>query len=77
MADIKDVHGNDLSEKKNLDHPILSSILDSNFMNLVKSLEADIREQIVDVYSRPKMKVAVVPAKLEQRSGESDAKYIK
>jgi len=77
MANIKDVHGNDLSEKKNLDHPILSSILDSNFMNLVKSLEADIREQIVEVYSRPKMKVTVVPAKLEQRSGESDAKYIK
>ncbi|KAL5147433.1 Golgin candidate 6 [Glycine soja] len=60
MADIKDVHGNDLSEKKNLDHPILSSILDSNFMNLVKSLEADIREQIVDVYSRPKMKDLVL-----------------
>ncbi|KAG4926247.1 hypothetical protein JHK84_051922 [Glycine max] len=77
MADIEDVDGNDLSEKKNLDHPILSSILDSNFMNLVKSLEADIREQIVEVYSRPKMKVAVVPAELEQRSGESDAEYIK
>lgn len=77
MVDIEDVDDNDLSEKKNLDHPILSSILDSNFVNLVKSLEADIREQIVDVFSRPKMKVAVVPAELEQRSDESDAEYIK
>ncbi|WVZ14663.1 hypothetical protein V8G54_012229 [Vigna mungo] len=77
MVDIEDVDDNDLSEKKNLDHPILSSILDSNFVNLVKSLEADIREQIVEVFSRPKMKVAVVPAELEQRSDESDAEYIK
>ncbi|KAK7365203.1 hypothetical protein VNO80_14077 [Phaseolus coccineus] len=77
MVDIEDVDENDLSEKKNLDHPILSSILDSNFVNLVKSLEADIREQIVEVFSRPKMKVAVVPAELEQRSGESDGEYIK
>jgi len=77
MVDIEDVDENDLSEKKNLDHPILSSILDSNFVNLVKSLEADIREQIVKVFSRPKMKVAVVPAELEQRSGESDGEYIK
>ncbi|TKY50480.1 Golgin candidate 6 [Spatholobus suberectus] len=77
MADIEDVDENDSSEKKKLDHPILSSILDSYFVNLVKSLEADIREQIVEVYSRPKMKVAIVPAELEQRSGESDGEYIK
>ncbi|RDX63071.1 Golgin candidate 6, partial [Mucuna pruriens] len=77
MEDIEDVDENDLSEKKNLDHPILSSILDPYFVNLVKSLEADIREQVVEVYSRPKMKVAVVPAELEQRSGESDGEYIK
>ncbi|KAK7381438.1 hypothetical protein VNO78_34128 [Psophocarpus tetragonolobus] len=77
MANIEDVDENDLSESKNLDHPILSSILDSNFVNLVKSVEADIRKQIVEVYSHPKMKVAVVPAELEQRSGEIDGEYIK
>ncbi|KAK7265981.1 hypothetical protein RIF29_18618 [Crotalaria pallida] len=77
MADIEDVDENDSSEKKNLDHPILSSILDSYFVNLVKRLEADIREQIVEVYSHPKIKVAVVPAELEQKNGESDGDYIK
>ncbi|XP_027358581.1 golgin candidate 6 isoform X2 [Abrus precatorius] len=77
MADFEDADENDLSEKKNLDHPILSSILDSYFVNLVKSLEAGIREQIVEVYSHPKTKVAVVPAELEQKSGESDGEYIK
>ncbi|KAL2335751.1 hypothetical protein Fmac_016964 [Flemingia macrophylla] len=77
LEDIEDVDENDLSGKKNMDNPILSSILDSNFVNLVKNLETDIRTQIVDVYSRPKMKVAVVPAELEQRSGENDGEYIK
>ncbi|XP_061368743.1 golgin candidate 6-like isoform X2 [Gastrolobium bilobum] len=76
MADIADLE-NDFSEQKNMDHPILSSILDSYFVNLVKGLEADIREQIVEVYSHPKIKVAVVPAELEQKSGESDGEYIK
>uniref|UniRef100_A0A0D3AWH1 Uso1/p115-like vesicle tethering protein C-terminal domain-containing protein n=1 Tax=Brassica oleracea var. oleracea TaxID=109376 RepID=A0A0D3AWH1_BRAOL len=32
--------------------------------------------RIVDVYSRPKSEVAVVPADLEQRSGESEKDYI-
>ena len=77
MADIEDVDENDLSERKNVDHPILSSVLDSYFVNLVRRLEADIREQIVDVYSQPKIKVAVVPAELEQKSGESDGDYVK
>ncbi|XP_019419519.1 PREDICTED: golgin candidate 6-like [Lupinus angustifolius] len=78
MADIEDVvDENEFFEKKNLDHPILSSILDSYFVNLVKRLEADIKEQIVEVYSHPKSKVAVVPAELEQKSGESDGEYIK
>ena len=30
----------------------------------------------MDVYSRPKSEVAVVPADLEQRSGESEKDYI-
>jgi hypothetical protein len=77
MADIQDVDENDLSEKKNMDHPNLSSILDSYFVNFVKRLEANIREQIVEVYSRPKTKVAVVPEEIEQKKGESEVEYIK
>lgn len=77
MADIQEIDENDLSEKKNMDHPVLSSILDSYFVNFVKRLEEDIRQQIVEVYSRPKTNVAVVPAEIEQKSGESDGEYIK
>ncbi|KDP46400.1 hypothetical protein JCGZ_10240 [Jatropha curcas] len=77
MAEIEDVDELDSSEQKNDDHPILSSIYDSYFVNFVKRLEADIRETIVDVYSRPKSEVAVVPAELEQKSEESDKEYIK
>lgn len=77
MADIEDVDDNDLPDQKNKDHPSLLSIFDAHFVNLVQSLEADIREKIVEVYSLPKSKVAVVPADLEQKSGESDGAYIK
>jgi hypothetical protein len=77
MADIQDADENDLSEKKNMDHPNLSSILDSYFVNFVKRLEAIIREQIVEVYSRPNTKVAVVPDEIEQKKGESEVEYIK
>lgn len=76
MADIEDVDDSYLPEGK-VDHPILSSIFDSLFVTLVKSLEADIREKIVEVYSHPKSKVAVVPAELEQKSVETEAEYIK
>lgn len=77
LADMEDVDENELSEQRNLDHPILSSILDSSFVNLVKRLETDVRDQIVDVYSRPKVDVAVVPAEMEQKSNESDSEYLK
>ncbi|KAK0590442.1 hypothetical protein LWI29_027170 [Acer saccharum] len=77
MAEIEDVDENDLSDQKNEDHPILSSMFDAHFVSFVKSLEADIRENIVDVYSRPKSEVAVVPAELEQKSGEGDKEYVK
>ncbi|XP_059449820.1 golgin candidate 6 [Corylus avellana] len=77
LAEIEDVVENDSLDQKDVDHPILSAIFDDQFVNLVKSLEADIRESIVEVYSQPKSKVAVVPAELEQRSGESDGEYIK
>ncbi|XP_044465878.1 golgin candidate 6 isoform X2 [Mangifera indica] len=76
MVEIEDVDENNLPDKKNEDHPLLSSVFDINFVNFIKSLEADIREKIIDVYSRPKSEVAVVPAELEQKSGENDKDYI-
>ncbi|XP_044503865.1 golgin candidate 6-like isoform X1 [Mangifera indica] len=76
MAEIEDVGENDLPDKKNEDHPILSSMFDVNFVNFIKSLETDIREKIIDFYSRPTSEVAVVPAELEQKSGENDKDYI-
>ncbi|KAM6549729.1 hypothetical protein CsatB_021405 [Cannabis sativa] len=77
MADIEDADESYLADEKNEAHPILSSVFDAIFVTLAKRLEADIREAIIDVYSNPKSKVAVVPAELEQKSGESDAEYIK
>ncbi|KAK8676332.1 hypothetical protein V6N13_034383 [Hibiscus sabdariffa] len=77
MTEIEDVDENDLTDQKNEDHPILPSIFDVQFVNFVKSLEVNIRENIVDVYSRPTSDVAVVPAELEQKGGESDKEYIK
>lgn len=62
--------------KENEDHPMLMSLFDPSFIGLVKSLEGSIRERIVDVYSRPKSEVAVVPADLELRSGENEKDYI-
>ncbi|KAB2614004.1 golgin candidate 6-like [Pyrus ussuriensis x Pyrus communis] len=76
-ASMVDVDESDLSDQKTEYHPVLSSIFDAPFLNLVKSLEANIREKIVEVYSQPKSKVAVVPAELEQKSGESDGEHIK
>ncbi|KAL9367034.1 hypothetical protein Peur_038233 [Populus x canadensis] len=76
MAEIDDVDEQDSPDHKNEDHPILSSLFDSHFVNFVKSLEGNIRETVVDVYSRPKSEVAVVPAELELKRGESDKDYI-
>ncbi|KAL0685564.1 hypothetical protein Bca4012_052412 [Brassica carinata] len=75
-AEIEDVDVADVMDKGNEDHPMLISLFDPSFTGLVKSLEGSIRERIVDVYSRPKSEVAVVPADLEQRSGESEKDYI-
>ncbi|KAL3818033.1 hypothetical protein ACJIZ3_003938 [Penstemon smallii] len=76
MSEIEDIDENESTDQKNEDHPILVMGLDSDFVFFVKELEAKIREQIVEIYSRPKSQVAVVPAALEQNSGESDAEYI-
>nr|XP_018483919.1 PREDICTED: golgin candidate 6 [Raphanus sativus] len=75
-AEIEDVDVANAMDKGNEDHPMLISLFDPSFTGLVKSLEGKIRERIVDVYSRPKSEVAVVPANLEQRSGENEKAYI-
>ncbi|KAK6137369.1 hypothetical protein DH2020_028882 [Rehmannia glutinosa] len=77
MSEIEDVDENEYTDQKNEDHPLLVKVLDSQFVFFVKGLEANIREQIVEIYSHPKSQVAVVPAELEQNSGESDLEYIK
>ncbi|KAF8075657.1 hypothetical protein N665_1073s0005 [Sinapis alba] len=75
-AEIEDADVASAMDKGNEDHPMLISLFDPSFTGLVKSLEGKIRERIVDVYSRPKSEVAVVPADLEQRSGENEKAYI-
>lgn len=77
MAEIEDVDENEATDQKNEDHPMLASLFDSQFVYFVKNLAADIRENIVEIYSHPKSKVSVVPAELEQKGGESDGEYIK
>lgn len=77
MAEIEDVDNIEATDQRNEEHPILASIFDSEFVNFIKSLEANIRESILEIYSHPKSKVAVVPAELEQKSGETDADYNK
>lgn len=75
MAEAEDDENEATGQEK--DHPMLAAIFDSDFVKFVKHLESDIREKTVEVYSRPKSQVAVVPAELEQRHGESDRDYIK
>ncbi|XP_015085185.1 golgin candidate 6 [Solanum pennellii] len=75
MSEIED-GANESSDQKN-EHPMLASVFDSPFVYFLKRLEADIREKMVEAYSSPKSQVTVVPAELEQRSGENDVDYIK
>ncbi|CAH9069046.1 unnamed protein product [Cuscuta europaea] len=77
MAEIEDMDDDSVIQKKDDDHPLLASIFDSQFVSFVNRLVAEIREKTVQVYSHPKSQVAVVPAELEQTSGESDGEYIK
>ncbi|KAK8954397.1 Golgin candidate 6 [Platanthera zijinensis] len=59
------------------DHPNLTAILDPLFVTFVRKLEAGIREEFVDVYSRAKNKASILPSGLERRDGEVDGDYIK
>lgn len=76
FTDVEDAAQDHANGKMNDDHPILASLFDTGFVTLVGSLEANIRDRFVEVYSNPKAKVAVVPADLERRSGESDGDYV-
>ncbi|CAL5433158.1 unnamed protein product [Camellia sinensis] len=67
MAEIDDVEENEASDLKNEDHLMLASMFDAQFIDFIRNLEADIRESIVDVYSHPKSKVAVVLVELQQK----------
>ncbi|GMP96314.1 hypothetical protein CsSME_00045008 [Camellia sinensis var. sinensis] len=62
MAEIEDVEENKVSDLKNEDHLMLASMFDA---------------YIVDIYSHPKSKVAVVSAELQQKGGKSDGDYVK
>uniref|UniRef100_A0A3Q7IQD1 Golgin candidate 6 n=1 Tax=Solanum lycopersicum TaxID=4081 RepID=A0A3Q7IQD1_SOLLC len=75
MSEIED-GATESSDQKN-EHPMLASVFDSPFVYFLKRLEADIREKMVEAYSSPNSQVTVVPAELEQRSGENDVDYIK
>ncbi|KAF5938589.1 hypothetical protein HYC85_022848 [Camellia sinensis] len=77
MAEIEDVEENEASDLKNGDHLMLASMFDAQFVDFIRNLEAGIRESVVDVYSHPKSKVAVVLVELQHKSGESDVDYIK
>lgn len=77
MAEIEDVEENEASDLKNEDHPMLASMFDAQFVDFIRNLEAGIRESVVDAYSHPKSKVAVVLVELQQKGGESDGDYIK
>lgn len=77
MSEMNDVDENENTDQKNEDHPMLVMLLDSQFVFFLKELEEKIREQIVEIYSSPKSQVVVVPADLEQNSGEDDKEYIK
>ncbi|GMP96352.1 hypothetical protein CsSME_00045034 [Camellia sinensis var. sinensis] len=67
MAEIDDVEENEASDLKNEDHLMLALMFDAQFIDFIRNLEADIRESIVDVYSHPKSKVAVMSVELQQK----------
>lgn len=67
--------GSDTSGSSHVD-PFLTSFYDAAFVNFIKYLDPIVRERIVELFSRPKSKVAIIPASLEQKDGENDHDYI-
>ncbi|RLN00748.1 golgin candidate 6 [Panicum miliaceum] len=75
MSDFQEIEEDETNKDDH--HPVLSEIFDSQFVNFLNKLEADIRENIMDIFSRTKTATAVLPAELEQKNGEVDGEYIK
>lgn len=76
MSEIENVEDDDITDRSSDDYSMLAMVFDSQFVEFVKRLDVKIREQIVEIYSHPKSQVAVVPAELEQKSGETDEDYV-
>ncbi|KAD3641359.1 hypothetical protein E3N88_30583 [Mikania micrantha] len=76
MTEMEDIDENEPTDNRNDDHPMLASMFDSQFVNFIKNLDGGIRDRIVEIYSRPKSNVSVVPAELEHKKDENDKDYI-
>ncbi|PKA57931.1 Golgin candidate 6 [Apostasia shenzhenica] len=74
MLDSEEVENDGLDPMQG--SPVLAAIIDPTFVNFVRRLEGEIREKVVDTYSRTRNQDAAVPAELEQRNGEVDRDYI-
>ncbi|KAL5205175.1 hypothetical protein ABZP36_033384 [Zizania latifolia] len=75
MSDFQDIEEEETD--KSDQHPVLSEIFDSHFVSFLSKLETDIRDNIMDIFSRTKTATAIIPAELEQKNGEIDGEYIK
>ncbi|KAK9102496.1 hypothetical protein Sjap_019750 [Stephania japonica] len=76
-TEIEDANEHDETSQKHDEDPVVMSVFDGQFISLINRLETDIRESIVDTFSHTKSKVTVIPAELEQKSGEKNEDYIK
>ncbi|KAG0470454.1 hypothetical protein HPP92_017154 [Vanilla planifolia] len=74
VLDVRQLENDGLDQMQ--DHPILVAVFDPLFFTFVKSLETEIREKVVEIYSITKNKTTVLPTDLEQRVGELDKDYI-
>ncbi|KAI3899077.1 hypothetical protein MKW92_006812 [Papaver armeniacum] len=77
MVEMDDISANDETDLKHDEHPVLNSLFDTQFVDLVKKLEENLRASIVEISSHLKNKVVSLPVELEQQSGENDGDYIK
>ncbi|KAL5223510.1 hypothetical protein ABZP36_010149 [Zizania latifolia] len=75
MSDFQEIEEEETN--KGNQHPVLSEIFDSQFVSFLSKLETDIRDNIMDIFSRTKTATAIIPAELEQKNGEVDGEYIK
>uniref|UniRef100_A0A0E0RIB4 Vesicle tethering protein Uso1/P115-like head domain-containing protein n=1 Tax=Oryza rufipogon TaxID=4529 RepID=A0A0E0RIB4_ORYRU len=75
MSDFQEIEEEEIN--KGDQHPVLSEIFDSHFVSFLSKLETDIRDNIMDIFSRTKTATAIIPAELEQKNGEVDGEYIK